>query len=277
LSVVPASPSLRATTGRPGAAADETLFLIDNHYGAGRAITLNFWMGDYEKIRKTANQAARLNLLRDYLNLASARPVVDVRRSGGSSLTCSEAVAFRRGTAKFVAILPEPECADAGPAEIRLPEPRYVYDLRAHRVLGRVSTFRGNLAAGEPMLYALLPAPVGRVRITAAGGSSASAQGKAGDVARFTIRLGPANVAPNSVRQAAGQPATPLPPSTAHVEVRNPQGKVVDYYGADLALENGKAEFTLPLALSDPPGTWRITAREPYTHQSASATLVVTK
>ncbi len=277
LSVVPASPSLRATTGRPGAAADETLFLIDNHYGAGRAITLNFWMGDYEQVRKTADQAARLNLLRDYLNLASARPVVDVRRSGGSSLTCSEAVAFRRGTAKFVAILPEPECADVGPAEIRLPEPRYVYDLRAHRMLGRVSAFRGNLAAGEPMLYALLPAPVGRVRITAAGGSSASAQGKAGDVARFTIRLGPANVAPNSVRQAAGQPATPLPPSTAHVEVRNPQGKVVDYYGADLALENGKAEFTLPLALSDPPGTWRITAREPYTHQSASATLVVTK
>jgi hypothetical protein len=61
------------------------------------------------------------------------------------------------------------------------------------------------------------------------------------------------------------------------VEVRNPQGQVVDYYGADLALQNGEAEFTLPLALSDPPGTWRITTREPYTHQSSSATLLVTK
>ena len=82
LSVVPASTSLRATTGRPGAAADETLFLIDNRYGAGRAITLNFWMADYEQLRKTADQAARLNLLRDYLSLAGARPVMDVRRSG---------------------------------------------------------------------------------------------------------------------------------------------------------------------------------------------------
>ena len=68
-----------------------------------------------------------------------------------------------------------------------------------------------------------------------------------------------------------------MPASTVHIEVRNPAGKVLDYYGANLAVLNGVAEFSVPLALNDQAGAWRVTAREPFTHQTAAATFLVVR
>ena len=51
----------------------------------------------------------------------------------------------------------------------------------------------------------------------------------------------------------------------------------MDYYGANRALANGTADFTIPLAFNDVPGTWRVTAREPYTHQTASAAFILSR
>jgi hypothetical protein len=286
LEVHSANPNLRLTTGRPGAAgglgsesagASEPLFLISNHYGAGRAITLNFWMSDYLRLRNTEAQAAWLALLRDYLSLVGAQPVADVRKPGGERLACSEVEEFRQGPAKFLAILPKQECADAGMVAVHLAAPRYVYDLRAHRQLGRVTRSVGRVSFGEPLLLALLPAPVGRLSVLPAGGSRNAVQARAGDSVRFVVRLMPPSRSAGSSRRAAEQTDANLPPAAVHIEVRNPAGKGVDYYGANLALVNGVGDFTIPLALNDVPGTWRVIAREPYTHQTASALFVVNR
>jgi hypothetical protein len=282
--VHPADPSLRITTGQPGAAAGlasggagDALFLIDNRYGSGRSITLNFWMNDYERLRKSGAQAARLALLRDYLSLAGVRPVAEVRKPSGGYLACSEVVAYRKGAARYLAILPEPDCADAGMVTLNLPSPAYVYDLRAHRLMGRIARVSGRLVAGEPLVYGLLPAPVGRLSVSLAGLPKGSATIKAGDSVKFSIRLTARNLATGSPRPPAGGTPEPVPDSAFHVEVRNPAGKTLDYYGANLALADGAAEFSLPLALDDVPGPWRITVREPFTHQTASKTFTVTR
>jgi hypothetical protein len=52
---------------------------------------------------------------------------------------------------------------------------------------------------------------------------------------------------------------------------------MLDYYTANLALVDGAAEFSVPLALDDVPGPWRVIVREPYAHQSANATFTVTR
>jgi len=271
LDVLPAGASLRTTTGRPGAAAKDALFLVDNPFGAGRSISLNFWMTDYPRLRNTPAQRARLAMLRDYLSLAGVQPLANVRRASGEPLACSEMVGFRKGVTRYLAILPEPDCADRGPSALALPAPQFVYDLRAHRLLGRLSRVTGTLAEGEPLLYALQPAPVGRLSIQAGDSGKgeralapAKASLKAGDTARFQIRL-------------TARPTEIVPETAAHVEVVNPAGKIVDYYGADIPISNGAAEFAVPLALDDLPGTWRVTVREPFTHQTASATFVVTR
>ena len=282
--VRPSDPKLRITTGQPGAAAGpvsdssgggDALFLIDNRYGSGRSITLNFWMNDYERLRKSGAQAARLALLRDYLSLAGVRPVAEVRESSGGYLSCSEVVAFRKGTAKYLAILPEPDCMDSGVMTLSLPGPAYVYDLRNHRLMGRIARVSGRLVPGEPLVYGLLPSPVGRLSISLAGALRGPAQVKAGDTVKFLIHLTARSPAVGLPRQPTGVAQETVPDSAVHVEVRNPAGNTLDYYGANLALANGAAEFSLPLALDDVPGPWRVTVREPFAHQTASKTFTV--
>jgi hypothetical protein len=266
LDVLPASASLRSTSGRPGAAASNALLLIENPFGAGRAISLNFWMTDYPRLRNTPAQRARLALLRDYLSLAGVQPLAKVRRASGEPLACSEVVGFRKGVTRYLAILPEPDCADRGPIVLDLSAPQFVYDLRAHRLLGRLNRVAGTLVAGEPLLYALQSAPLGRLSIQSGeeGELRREANLKVGDTAEFSIRL-------------TARPGEIVPETAAHVEVRNPAGKIVDYYGAEVPISNGRAGFAVALALDDPPGVWRVTAREPFTHQTASTTFLLTR
>jgi hypothetical protein len=259
LEVSPGNPALRTTTGRPAAAAGDALFLIDHSYGAGRSVTLNFWMTDYLRARKAGIQDPRLAMLDNYLAGAGVKPVADVRRSDGSPLRCSEVTGFRKGSVKFISILPEPGCADVGEVTLNLDALRNVYDVRLHRALGRVMRVPGTLVAGEPLLYALLPEPIGRLSIEPTQPSAGPLQARAGETVKFTVRL-------------AAQAGAEIPVSAAHVEIHSPEGKVVDYYGGNVLLRDGTAEFTVPLALDDPPGIWRVTAREPFAHQTASAT-----
>jgi len=286
LEVLPASPSLRTTTGRPGVAAGpapdgagvgDALFLIDNQYGSGRSLTLNFWMTDYERLRKAGAQSPRLALLREYLGRVGIRPVADIRKSTGTHLSCSQVAEFRKGTTKYLAIVPEPTCSDAGKVTVNLAAPQYVYDLRAHRALGRTARVSGILVPGEPLLFALMPAPMGRLSLRPAETSGGPVRVKAGDIVKFSIRLTArrAVAAPN--RQATGEGTPRLPENAVHIEVRNPAGKVLDYYGTNLPLLNGAAEFSVSLALDDQAGVWRVTAREPFTHQTAGTTFVVTR
>ncbi len=264
LEVMPGNPALRTTTGRPAAAAGDALFLIDHSYGAGRSVTLNFWMADYLRARKAGNQDSRRAMLDDYLAAAGVKPVAEVRRGNDEPLRCSEVTAFRKGSVRFLAILPEPDCADAGRVILNLPAPQHVYDLRAHRALGKTSRIRGALVAGEPLFCALLPAALGRLSVNIADGLGAPTRVKPGDTVRFSIHL-------------AAKPGEAMPDSPVHVEVRNPAGKVVEYYGANLRLASGAGEFEVPLAHNDVPGEWRVTAREPFAHQTASVTFIVAR
>jgi len=202
-------------------------------------------------------------MLGDQLATAGLKRVADVRRPNGEPLRCSEVTGFRKSSLKFIAILPGPDCADAGEVTLNLDAPRHVYNLRAHRALGRVARVRGTLVAGEPLLYAILPAPIGRLTIEPVAPSAPPLQAKAGETVKFTVRR-------------AAQGGGEIPVSAAHLEVQSPKGKVVDYYGGNLLLTSGAAEFAVPLALDDTPGVWRVTAREPFAHQTASATFELT-
>jgi hypothetical protein len=262
LEVSPGNPAMRTTTGRPAAAAGDALFLIDHSYGAGRSVTLNFWMADYLRARQTGAQDSRLAMLSDYLAAAEVKPVADVRRADGNPVRCSEVTAFRKGPLRFIAILPEPDCADTGEVTLNLDAPQYIYDLRAHRALGHVARVRGRLKAGEPLLYALMAEPLGRLSIEPAPPSAIPLQAKPGETVKFTVHLAPSG---------DGK----IPVGAAHLEVRNPKGELLDYYGGNILLRGGAAEFAVSLALDDPPGVWRVTAREPFAHQTANATFVL--
>lgn len=262
INAVPADPALRAANGHPSVSAGATPLLIEHAFGSGRALTLNFWMSGYEKVRGADAGEAWRSLLRKYLAAAGVHPVMDVLTASGRRLACSEEVSYRGAGVEYLAILPEPKCRDAGAVTLRLPVPKLVYDLREHRLLGHTDRASGTLVAGEPLIYALRDTPAERPTI--ASGGKAAPTVRAGATVKFAIRLG--------ARQEEQSPS-----SAAHVDVRNPRGELLEYYGVDLAIGSGSVDFSVPLALNDAAGRWRVTVREPFAHQIAAADFVVSR
>jgi hypothetical protein len=169
-------------------------------------------------------------------------------------------VGYRSGGGEIIAILPELKCSDAGAVTLRLPTAKFVYDLRQHRFLGHLDRVSGMLVAGEPLIYAVEDSPAARLEILARGKASPAV--RAGATVHFALRL-----------NARSGPAAPS--CAAHVEVRNPRGQVVEYYGTNLPLATSPQDFAVALALNDLPGRWSVTVREPYAHQTAAADFLV--
>lgn len=260
LKVVSADPGLRAANARASAVVDTPPLLIEYSPGSGHSLTLNFWMTGYEQLRTVDAGEAWRTMLRSYLGSAGINPVADVVRQAGHRLTCSELVEYRSGGGEIIAILTQLKCADAGPVTLQLPSAKFAYDLRQHRFLGHIDHVSGTLVEGEPLIYAVENAPAAVPVIIAHG--KAGAPVRAGATVHFVILLKPPKGS-----------ATPL--SAGHVEVRNPRGQIVDYYGTNVPLTDGPLDFRVPLALNDLPGRWTVTVREPYAHQTATANFLV--
>ena len=254
--VVPADPGLQSSSAGATAAAGATPLLIEHSLGSGHSLTFNFWFRDYDQLRTTDAGEVWRAVLRRYLRAAGIRPVADVLARTGHGLACSEVVAYRSGNGEIIAILPELKCSDAGPITLRLPSAKFAYDLRQHRLLGHVDRVSGVLVPGEPLIYAVEDAPAAQPEISARGKTSPTV--RAGATVHFAIRL-----------RAGNRPAAPS--GAAHVEVRDPRGQIVDYYGANLPLTTAPVDFRVALALNDLPGRWTVTVREPYARQTAAA------
>jgi Beta-galactosidase trimerisation domain/Beta-galactosidase len=262
--IIPAEPNLKVTSGHAAFSEGNTPYLIQNSFGAGLAVTLNFWMNNYLAMRNAGTNGSMLKLLAHCLGEAGVKPVADVHKPGGRPIGCSETVGYTQGEVVYLAVLPGIGCKDVGPVTVQFPSARYVYDLREHRLLGDVSSVNGTLVDGAPLFLALSPEPIGRLSISVMGANSGALLVKAGGAAAFRIRLA----------MPGGHGDFP---EAVHVDVRNPDGKILSYYGTNLALKSGEARFSVALALNDQPGNWQVTVREPYTHQTSSATFTVVR
>ena len=264
LVTIPAEQDLEITSGHADFRKGSTPYMIQNSFGAGRAVTLNFWLNNYLALRKAGTNGPMLKVLAHYLGGAGVEPVADVRKPGGKRIDCSEIVGYRKGEVRYLVVLPEMGCKDVGPVNLQLSSARYVYNLREHHLLGNISSVNGTLEEGAPLFLALSPEPAGRLSISALGANDGDLQVKAGGTAAFRIRL----AMPEGHKDF---------PEAVHVEVRNADGRFLSYYGANLALKDGEARFSIALALNDQPGKWQVIVREPYTHQKSSETFTVVR
>ncbi len=281
LDVIPVSPDLKTTTGHADATIGNTPFLIENSFGAGHSIALNFWLTNYSGLDKSNAHAGLgfvplgnaglqttnakdgfLSLLEGYLNQAGISPIANIHTTAGKPLRCSEVIGYRKGDLRYLAILPELGCADAGSISVRLPQPEYVYDLRAHRFLGHLSNATGSMDAGSPLFLAIAPAPAGKLSIGPEG-KSAELRVKAGGTIEFVVHS-----------KTSGMENFP---EAVHVDVSGPDGKRIGYYSKNFSLVNGGAHFSVDTALNDSSGTWIVKVREPYTDQTGVVTFSVTQ
>ena len=202
--------------------------------------------------------------LRKLLTSAGVKPPATVTPLDGKLLTGCELTMFHNGAARHLGLLQgreylgqEGKRPNPRPARITLSEPSHIYDVRKREYLGRVQEIMTSIEPAVARLFALLPSPVTQVAFK--GLKPAYQLGKS---VRYQV----------SVVTASGQ----VPPLVVRVDVRRPDGTIYKEYSHNLsALRGGEVQGVFTLALNDPPGTWKMTARSVATGHSVEATFLV--
>ncbi len=131
----------------------------------------------------------------------------------------------------------------AEPVELKFDRPVYVYDQRAGQDLGRTAALKLDLDPWSPPILVLADEPL----------KPLNAQWSPGKLSVVRVL----NVQPDVTR-------------AAHVELRDPSGRVLRHYGGNVLVRDGVGKWVVPLAINDPPGTYTITCRDVLTGQTLS-------
>ena len=220
-----AMPGTHDAHGKPrGASPVADLFATDS------AVCLGPY-GDAETAEPLDEAIARLGV----------RPQTAWHTSEGALPAHTELYRFRLGAGEYLGIVRETteEAEAEGPITIKLPETRYVYDCRERQLLGKLDELELDVPAGGARFLALLPyAPEGVE-------AEASVNG-------------------DTLRIAASVTGAAKP--TDHVfriEVTPPGAEAPAFwYSSNVLAKEGRADVTIPLALNDPRGFWRIKVRD---------------
>jgi hypothetical protein len=221
----------------------------------GWALYLNALFDGYPLLRKERFKGAgHRGLVSALLAHAGIRPAVSLKDGHGRGVGPVRISRYRLGQTEIVGVLPEPVDIEeihgrdgvriyddsklgtvvAEQVEIRLPRPGDVVNVRTGEFLGHADRLRTSIVAGDALVLAVGPA---RPTVALSGPPAA----RAGDHARFAIRL---------------EPATPRRVLRCHVF--GPDGAFLPLYSRNLLVDGESADFVLPTALDDPPGSYRL-------------------
>jgi beta-galactosidase len=256
---------IETASGQALSRAGEVPVLIVNNVGAGRAVLLNFQLLAFRGDSPDDPQAlATRRLLRALYDAAGAKAPITVTAPDGSPLPLTETRVWQNGDALIFGLLRRMQCVwfnpksgtIAGPpvaARITLPSPRHVYDLRAGKYLGRITTLDTRLRWGRANFFLALPYQINGLRLSLS--PSAPSPG-----AKLTASL------------RLGVPRDVSEKYAVWLEITDPDGHR-PLWGQKLAiLSKGTGEAAFPVAYNDPPGKWRLRATELFSKASAEST-----
>jgi hypothetical protein len=256
-------PAVRAGGGRALVRVGGTDLAIVSRVGKGRAVYLNALLD-----RKDASRDAWRAIVRAVLSDAGVRPAVSVTDPAGRPVTRVRVARYRFAGHEVVALLDGQlevktsfgrdgvtvyDDAENGrivrhEVNVVLPRAAHVTNARTGEALGETARLRTALTAGEALVLALGPE---RTPLRLEGPSWA----KLGDPVAFAV---------------AGSPAGRR---LLRWHVLGPDGALRPEY-ARVAVEDGpQATFTLPSALNDPAGAYRVRVTDVLTGASAETTL----
>jgi len=265
--------SLATDGGRAAGTVDEAPAVIVNQYGKGRGILLNFSLAPYavaaaskskEDFAGWQETATTREFVSKLLTLAGVKPRAWVE----PTLPRCDVARFRHGKLEYVGViqaLPRPgdqytsrEVEPPSPtaATVRFAQAAEVYDVRAHKDLGRSDRVKTRITPGRAQLYALLPYRATSLDVTAAPRSLP--QG-----AELSYKL---------TLRADKQPGRHV----FRVTVAGPDGQERNWYSRNALAENGECSGVLKLALNDPVGQWKLKAHDVATGVAGELAFQVT-
>jgi len=220
--------------------------------GKGNAWYLNLDLTQYETERKfgSAAEKALQRIVLTALASAGVKPKFGLQLESGKTPHV-EVVRYGNDELEYVGLLRE--YSDAGSDDtllLQLPAPRFVYDMRAGRALGRVNSLKVPMAPGECRLYALSTTELGRPHLRVLNPSP-----KCGERLMYEVMV------PSSSRQS---------PRAVQITLTDPRGRSIREYQRILILQGQPGRGYAPLALNDLPGEWKIEARDVTTGAKVS-------
>jgi len=253
--------SITLTTGRQFGEMEGTPCFIVNKFGQGMAILLNFSLSSYSPRSESA--PLWRSFLRALLNYAGVKE----RAKISPDIVGVRAYWFQRDSLQYLGILqelPEPSINYAlgkakpitpSPVKLTLLRKYHIYDVREGKYLGYGNVINTKVEPGRAKLYALFPYKLNKIFIST---PSRATQGK--ELA-YEIKLD------------GTSPSLGL--HIVHLSVVDPNGKTIAYYEENLMVSGGKAKGTIPLALNEILGKWKIRAKDVATGISSERTFTV--
>ncbi|MGC9319944.1 MAG: beta-galactosidase trimerization domain-containing protein, partial [Armatimonadota bacterium] len=240
-------PGLQVDGATALATAGDVPVLAVNELGEGRAVTLNADLRGYSGSRLEDRHWLVDQALAATLRAAGLEPPARVTLPDGARPLCVQQVLFGDGPARYLAL--SQDILARGLAQqqlhIELPQPSIVYDLRAGERIGEgaVSEWDATISRGEPLVYSLLPYEVEAVALRA------PADVERGQTAEIAVSVG----------VSEGQPADHV----VRIDLFAPGTEAPHrQYSQNVLCEDGAGSATIPFALDDTRGTWRVEAHD---------------
>lgn len=233
----------------------ETPCLVTHAFGNGHAVLLNVPFSTVTALRTEKRERTLLDPLARYLALAGVAPSAHLAVDGKPA-RCIEQTLFVDGKVRYLALQQDILVRGLEPQSlaIAMDTPAFVYDVRAGRSVAEAPVDRWDavISRGNPQLFALMPYAVSGLAVTVA---PECALGDTLDVAAAVAADG-AQPQFHVVRVDVFAPGSERP----HRQ-----------YSQNLACADGQGKGTIPFALNDPAGAWRLVFRDVATGTSAEA------
>lgn len=229
-------PTLSLTGASALADRDGRPAVLHNRFGDGQAFLLNYFLHEYPEDKLEGRNEDDLNRMKTLLDAAGIGPTVKITRQDGTAVEDVSSYLFNNGSTILLGLVPDQEKSAAEEIKVQLEEEVSIYDVRSRRYIGSGRSFEPTAEPSIPELYALVK---GRVKGLQVQGASSTQKGE-----EITLSFQIEGVSDYR--------------SVAVVEVRSPDGEVVDHYGGNRDINSGEGAFSFRPALNDPDGEWTV-------------------
>lgn len=247
------SPSNRANkaitrlTGESLASVDGIPMAVHNSFGRGHALLLNMDIG-------RCDRQALTELIGGLFEDADVNPPVRFLPEPGPNYGVLE-----KGEVILLGVLMDYRADRWNGGKVILPEPVHVYDVKAGTYLGKLREIEvaGRSDVQSAALFALQRERIKRVVLTV----PKTAERDQPVVIACTVTAG-------GKLSCAGR--------VVRLEMRDPKGETPVYYRRMVYLkEDGRGQATVEFALSDPTGSWQVTATDIASGMAAKTRLAL--
>lgn len=225
--------------------------LLSHSFGRGRAYLLNKFLSDYPAAREQGKGGPMMEQVARVLNDAHLNPRVSLTDANGQRVPECATYLFNLGTTRLLGLIPDKRLAGEKRIRIRFDGSGAIYDVRRKRLEARGEQIETTIEAAVPRLFALVGEAVGGIDI------ETPAAAKRGEeiTVRFSVRGG------RAFR------------SVAKIEILDPAGRAVGYYGRNEDIVDGVGSFRFRTALNESAGNWSIVVTDVLSGRRATADL----